>query len=243
MVAGTVTILTFGLTMYIQKVEDRSWVKKLAWCAMGAVILQAVLGGVTVLLHLPTEVSVAHAGLAQIFFSLLIVLTLVTSRNWLEAIPNKFSAPKPSISSLTLVTTIIIYVQIVVGAVTRHSGAGLAIPDFPLSFGQVFPPDVSPVIVLQFSHTRVGAFVVLILVNLLSFRVCQRYTEERALFWPAAVAALLVWVQCFLGILIIATNKAIVPTSVHVITGAALLASMLILTLNSFHLFKKGTHS
>jgi cytochrome c oxidase assembly protein subunit 15 len=243
MVAGTVAILMFGLALYAQKVESRSWVKKLAWCAMGAVIFQAVLGGVTVLLHLPTEVSVAHAGLAQIFFSLIITLTLVTSRTWLEAAPNETDSTKPSIPSLAAFTTILIYLQIVVGAVTRHSGAGLAIPDFPLSFGQFFPPDGSPLILLQFSHTRVGAFLVLILVNLLSFRVCQSYIGEKALFWPAAVAALLVWVQCFLGILIIATNKAIVPTSVHVITGAALLASMLILTLNSFHLLKKGNHS
>src|SRR5579859_996432 len=58
LVAGTVSLLMMGLALYVQKIEERLWVRQLAWCAMGAIILQAVLGGVTVLLHLPTEVSV-----------------------------------------------------------------------------------------------------------------------------------------------------------------------------------------
>ena len=239
MIAGTVALLTLGLAIYTQIVEKRPWVKKLAWCALGAVLLQAVLGGVTVLLHLPTEVSVAHAGLAQIFFCLIISLSLVTSKNWIEDGDRRIKSTIGSVQTAALVTTVIIYFQIIVGAVTRHSGFGLAIPDWPLSFGQLLPTEWSWAILLQFSHTRVGAFIVLVLVNWLSFKVCTRYADEKALFWPAASAALLVWLQCFLGILVIATEKSIVPTSVLVITGAALLASMLVLTLNSFRLFQK----
>lgn len=239
MVAGTVALLTMGLAVYTQLVEKRSWVKKLAWCALGAVLLQAVLGGVTVLLHLPTEVSVAHAGLAQIFFCLIISLSLVTSKNWMEDGDRKIKSTVGSIRTAALMTTILVYSQILVGAVTRHSGFGLAIPDWPLSFGQLLPNEWSWAILLQFSHTRIGAFIILVLVNWLSFKVCTRYAEEKALFWPAASAALLVWLQCFLGVLVIATEKSIVPTSVHVIVGAALLASMLVLTLNSFRLFPK----
>ena len=239
MVAGTVAILTLGLAIYTQLLEKRSWVKKLAWCALGAVLLQAVLGGVTVLLHLPTEVSVAHAGLAQIFFCLIISLSLVTSKNWIEDGDRKIKSTVVSLRTAALMTTILVYVQILVGAVTRHSGFGLAIPDWPLSFGQLLPNEWSGAVLLQFIHTRVGAFIILVLVNWLSFNVCTQYAEEKALFWPAASAALVVWLQCFLGVLVIATEKSIVPTSVHVITGAALLASMLVLTLNSFRLFPK----
>ena len=239
MVAGTVALLTLGLAIYTQMIEKRSWVKRLAWCALGAVLLQAVLGGVTVLLHLPTEVSVAHAGLAQIFFCLIVSLSLVTSKNWIEDGDRKIKSTGGSIRTAALTTTAIIYLQILIGAVTRHSGFGLAIPDWPLSFGQLLPNEWSGAILLQFSHTRVGAFIVLTLVNWLSFKVCTQYTDEKALFWPAASAALLVWLQCFLGILVISTENSIVPTSVHVITGAALLASMLVLTLNSFRLFPK----
>jgi cytochrome c oxidase assembly protein subunit 15 len=243
MVAGTVALLMTGLAIYTQLVEKRSWVKKLAWSALGAVLLQAVLGGVTVLLHLPTQVSVAHAGLAQIFFCLIISLALVTSKGWIEEESERISPVSEPIQKTALAITILIYFQILVGAVTRHSGFGLAIPDWPLSNGQLLPADWSAAVILQFSHTRLGAGLVLILVSFFSFKVCREYTQEKTIFWPAAAAGLLVWVQCFLGILVVATEKSIIPTSVHVITGAALLASMLVLTLNSFRLLKKENPS
>ncbi len=239
LVAGTVSCLMLGLAITVQKVEERSWVKRLAWGAMGAILLQAVLGGVTVLLHLPTQVSVAHAGLAQIFFCLIVTLALVTSKGWIEEQPHRLTDRPSPIRPWTAWTTALVYLQIVIGAVTRHSGSGLAIPDFPLSFGQILPPDWSARVALQFSHTRIGAFAVLLFVAHTAYRVCIHFPEEKGLFIPAAAAGFLVWLQCFLGIAIIVTQKAIVPTSVHVIVGAATLASMLVLTLNSFHLFKK----
>ncbi len=240
MVAGTVAILTLGLSIYTQLAERRTWVKKLAWSALGAVLLQAVLGGITVLLHLPTQISVAHAGLAQIFFCLIISLALVTSKGWVQGQAQSVQIVSDPIQKAALITTLVIYFQILIGAVTRHSGFGLAIPDWPLSNGQLLPADWTAAVTLQFSHTRVGAFVVLALVNWLAFKVCREYTQVPALFWPAAAAALLVWIQCFLGILVVLTEKSIIPTSVHVIVGAALLASMLVLTLNSFRLIQKG---
>jgi cytochrome c oxidase assembly protein subunit 15 len=243
MVAFTVSCLMVGLAITTQVVEQRVWVKKLAWSALGAVVLQAVLGGVTVLLHLPTQVSVAHAGLAQIFFCLVVTLALVTSRSWIEENPHRLTDRPSPIRLWAAWTTALVYLQIVLGAVTRHSGAGLAIPDFPLSFGQLLPPDWSPLVALQFSHTRIGALIVLLFVSHTAYRACFHFPEEKGLFWPAAAAGLLVWFQCFLGMAILFTQKAIVPTSVHVIVGAATLASMLVLTLNSFQLFKKGTAS
>ena len=243
MVAGTVSILMLGLALYTQKTEERGWVRRLAWIAMGAILLQAVLGGVTVLLHLPTQVSVAHAGLAQIFFCLIVTLALVTSKGWVEEKPNRLTDRPSPLRRWALWTTALVYCQIVVGAVTRHSGAGLAIPDFPLSFGALLPPEWTTAIALQFSHTRIGASLVLLFVSHTAYRVCFHFPEERGLFLPAAAAAFFVWLQCFLGLLIIATSKDVVPTSSHVIIGAATLASMLVLTLNCFHLFKKGTAS
>jgi len=240
MVAGTVSILMLGLAVATQLWEKRSWVKVLAWTAMGVIILQAVLGGVTVLLHLPTQVSVAHAGLAQVFFCLIVSLALVTSRGWIEANPNSVTDRPSTIRFWAALTTAFTYLQILIGAVTRHSGSGLAIPDFPLSFGHLLPPDWSAPVALQFSHTRIGAFIVLYMVTHTAYRVCVHYPEEKALFWPAAAAGLFVWLQCFLGMIVIATSKDVVPTSLHVIVGAATLAAMLVLTLNSFHLFKKG---
>jgi cytochrome c oxidase assembly protein subunit 15 len=205
---------------------------------MGAIILQAVLGGVTVLLQLPTQVSVAHAGLAQVFFCLIVSLALVTSKNWIEEQPYRLQDRPSSLRRWAAWTTALVYVQIVLGAVTRHSGAGLAIPDWPLSFGQLLPPEWSAPIALQFSHTRLGALAVLIFVAHTAYRFCFHFPEEKGLFYPAATAGLLVWLQGFLGLAILFTQKAIIPTSVHLIIGAAILASMLVLTLKSHQLFK-----
>jgi heme A synthase len=168
-----------------------------------------------------------------------VALSLVTSRSWILETPQRLADRPSKIKTWAAWTTLLIYLQIVVGAVTRHSGAGLAIPDFPLSFGQLLPSDWSPLIVLQFSHTRVGAFLVLLFVSHTAYRVCVHYPEEKELFYPAALAGILVWFQCFLGVMIIFTEKDIIPTSVHVLVGAATLAAMWVLTLNCFHILKK----
>jgi len=238
LIAGSVLIFTVLLALYAQKVEQRAWVKKLAWAALGAVLLQAVLGGLTVLLHLPTQISVSHAGLAQIYFCMVVTLALVTSKDWIEEKPNRLTDRPSPIGKWALWTTVLVYLQILVGAVTRHSGAGLAITDFPFSNGHLFP-DWSFLTAIQFTHTRIGASLVLLFVAHTAYRACIHFPEEKGIFYPAATAGLLVWVQCFLGILILATGKAIIPTSVHVLVGAGLLASMLVLTLKCRQLFKK----
>ncbi|HVZ79360.1 MAG TPA: COX15/CtaA family protein [bacterium] len=240
LVAGTVATLTAVLAVTVQRTEGRPWVRKLAWAALGVVVLQALLGGLTVLLKLPTQVSVAHAGLAQVFFCLIVTLALVTSRYWIEEKGDRLTDRPSPIRQWALWTTVLIYAQIVVGAVTRHSGAGLAILDFPLSFGHLLPPEWTGPVTLQFSHTRIGAFLVLLFTAHTAYRACYHFPDEKGIFLPAATAGILVWIQCFLGLLILATSKAILPTSLHVIVGGATLASMLVLTLNSYRLFRKS---
>src|SRR3954467_15627255 len=85
LIASTVGFLTVILAIWTWRVEPRAWVRKLGFAALGAVILQGVLGGITVLLFLPPAVSIGHAGLAQIFFCITLSLALVTSRGWREA--------------------------------------------------------------------------------------------------------------------------------------------------------------
>jgi cytochrome c oxidase assembly protein subunit 15 len=233
LVAGTVSILMLALASTIQRVESRSWVKKLAWSAMGAVLLQALLGGLTVLFHLPTPVSVCHAGLAQIFFCLVTTLAVVTSKSWIEETPGRLRGLAPSLPTFAAATVAAIYVQVLLGALTRHSGAGLAMPDFPPAF---VPAEWSPLVLIHFCH-RLGAVVVTVLVSLLVYRVNSVGMGETALTRPAIAAGLLLWLQLFLGVMIIVTAKAVVPTSVHVITGAALLASTLVTALKCFQLF------
>src|SRR5581483_4034320 len=82
MAAATVGFLTVLLAFYLWRKEDRPWVKKTAWAAVGLVIVQGLLGGLTVKLRLPPQVSIAHACTAQTFFCLTVCLAVWTSRFW-----------------------------------------------------------------------------------------------------------------------------------------------------------------
>ena len=128
--------------------------------------------GLTVLLLLPPAVSSAHAGLAQIVFAL-------DGDDRPDDVPElDRRARSPGACRLrtrplsrrafgwTVAATAAIYVQILLGAVMRHTGAGLAIPDFPLAFGGLVPSAsefARPGVPIHFAH-RVGAAVVTVLV-------------------------------------------------------------------------------
>jgi cytochrome c oxidase assembly protein subunit 15 len=122
--------------------------------------------------------------------------------------------------------------QLALGALVRHMGAGLAIPDFPLAFGKLVPPLVTPYITVHFAH-RLGALAVTAAVLATTGLVLRRHRRERVLVVPAALALALLALQLGLGAAIIWTRRAVVPTSVHVVCGAALLATCLVLTLRS----------
>src|SRR5215210_2879126 len=158
LIASGVGFLTIILALWVWRVEPRKWMRVLGFAALGSVILQGVLGGITVRYFLPTEVSTAHAGLAQIFFCLTIAISLFTSRGW-QSPPASGWIDDRMLRRVATTTTIIIYIQIHIGATMRHSDAGLAIPDFPLVFGGIVPPDWTPQIAIHYAH-RVGALFV-----------------------------------------------------------------------------------
>ena len=82
MIASFVGLLTIILTIWLWKKEERRWVKLLGITALGAVIAQGLLGGLTVVFLLPTAISVSHATLAQTFFVIVSSIALFTSRWW-----------------------------------------------------------------------------------------------------------------------------------------------------------------
>src|SRR4030088_2198435 len=131
LLASSVGFLSIILTTWLWRTEDRQWVRNLGLVALGAVILQGVLGGLRVTM-LKDEIGIFHACLAQAFFGLLVVIALVTSRFWqtLAAVvidPQQFRAVK----TVAVITTAAIYAQLVLGATMRHQHHDLAILDFP----------------------------------------------------------------------------------------------------------------
>lgn len=128
MVATTVGFLTTVLCFWMAFTEKRTWMKKLGFVALGAVIIQGVLGGMTVLFQLPKYVSIAHACLAQLFFSLTVVFTLLLGRDWVEGKSDAETVPDagfPSFRSLAIVVPVLVLAQLALGAAFRHKAAGV----------------------------------------------------------------------------------------------------------------------
>src|SRR5204863_3034422 len=120
LIASSVGLLTIVLAAWLWRADPRRWMKRLGIAALAAVILQGVLGGLTVLFFLPAAISTAHAGLAEIFFCLTVAIASFTSPRWIAG----YIAPGDDASALdnatlrraATTTTILVYVQILVGA-------------------------------------------------------------------------------------------------------------------------------
>ena len=86
MIAGTVGFLMAILAGALWRTDPRRWVQRLGAGALLAVIVQAILGGITVRNLLPAWVSASHGMLAQGFFGMLTLLAVVTSPAWLRPV-------------------------------------------------------------------------------------------------------------------------------------------------------------
>lgn len=228
MVATTVGMLTIVLLIYILKTEDRSWVKKLGVFALGTVIAQGLLGGLTVKLMLPLAVSSAHATLAQLFFCTTVSLAVFTSRSWIEARPLREEEGSISLPYLCTMALIAIFLQLILGATLRHSA----------TWDQHLP---SGLIVAHIC----GAAVVTLALGSAAITVLRRYKNERFLARPAVVALSLLVVQLFLGVAAYLTrlaspgdpqplNPMVGITVAHVACGALVFVSTIVLTLRAY---------
>ena len=125
MIATAVGFMTIILAIWIARVENRNWMKKLGFVALGAVIFQGLLGGLTVKLLLPPAVSVSHACLAQLFFSMTVAIVIFTSKEWLQGPEVVEDHGWPSLRSLAIMTPVMVLIQIALGAAFRHRAIGV----------------------------------------------------------------------------------------------------------------------
>ena len=131
MIGATVGLLVLILNAWVHLVDSRVWIRELARIALIAVCLQGLLGGLTVLYFLPLPVSVFHGCLAQIFFCLLLAMSLVTrtsggSRDGMIAAPH--SADGITIRKLTRALIATLAVQLVLGVTLRMNRPEVSVP-------------------------------------------------------------------------------------------------------------------
>lgn len=233
LIAASVGLLTIALAIFLQLREPRSWVKRLGWFALGLVIVQGLVGGLTVKMSLPIAVSSAHSTLAQLFFLTTVSLAVFTSRSWIDR-PTAAaeSVDGVSLRSLCIVTLVLILAQLFLGAMMRHSA----------EWNEWLPTS------LLIAHI-VGAAVVTLALSATAITVLLRHREEKFLTRPAAVALGLLFVQLMFGLAAYVTraaspydpqplNPMIAVTVAHVACGALVFAATIVLTLRVFRVLR-----
>jgi cytochrome c oxidase assembly protein subunit 15 len=231
MVATFVGLLIVIEAVWLWRSEPRRWVKLLGWMALVGVVLQGLLGGLTVLLRLPDLVSIGHAVLAELVFAITVAIAVACSVEWQRARTEDRTIERV-VPVLASITAVIVLVQIALGAAVRHTGAGLAIPDFPLAYGQLVPPLDSGPVALHFAH-RVGALVVAAAVGLTALRIFRLEPVKRCLARPTIVMLALVCAQIALGGWTILSFKAAGVATAHLGVGALLWGTAVVLAMRT----------
>jgi cytochrome c oxidase assembly protein subunit 15 len=153
LIASTVGFLTIILALWLWRRDSRRWLRNLGFAALGAVVLQGVLGGLRVTL-LKDEIGVFHACLAQAYFGMLVVIALATSPFWRRiAAAAHHAVPARDLVRVVIGTTIVIYLQLALGATMRHQHRDISILDFPAAYGQIIP-DLSPARIAEINTWR-----------------------------------------------------------------------------------------
>ena len=221
LIASVVGLMTIGLALWACRVESRAWVRRLAWTALAAVVAQGLLGGITVIYLLPKPISISHAGLAQLFFALVVSLCIFTSPGWRASFGRPEPLDDPLLARLALAVPALVYVQILLGATMRHNDAGLAIPDFPLAFGRLLPPEWGFGISLHFAH-RLGAVAVTVAAVALIGRVLSVHRHRTELARPAWLLGTVLLAQIGLGAWTVWSSLQPHINTAHVATGGLL---------------------
>ncbi|HSE49196.1 MAG TPA: COX15/CtaA family protein [Terriglobales bacterium] len=236
MIAELIGLLTIVMAVWTWRADARGWLRRLALGALALVIFQGVLGGTTVLNYLPPAVSSAHATFAQTFFCVAVLMALFTSRSWVGqdrlALRDEGT---PGLRTLSVVLLVALYAQLILGAAFRHVWTKLG----PTGANRIAAEQITGAYLVP--HV-LNALLVTALLIWVATRVLARYGNVSTLRRPATVLLFLVAAQLMLGFGAYLARvewgrDAAQPhpfmvwsTVAHVVTGAALLGTSVVLT-------------
>jgi len=217
MIAQFVGFLSIVLAIWTWRADRRRWMKYLGVTALGVVIAQGILGGLTVLFYLPPAISSAHAALAQTFFCVAVLIAIFTGQRWMEEAPRvDVDEQRPNLFILTLLSIFVLYVQLILGALFRHHG-------------------------LSWWPHVVNSGTVAIVLSWTAVRALSQYSKIDPVRRPAITMLSLLIAQLCLGFVAFLTRVAwghdalqpelpmVISTVAHVAVGALLLATTVVL--------------
>ncbi len=224
--ATCVGMLTIGLAAWLWSAEERAWMRWLGIVALGGVIAQGILGGMTVRMMQPPPVSAAHATLAQLFFSTVVAIAIFTGKWWQSDVTEIEDTGSPQIRSLVSWTIGAVFLQLILGAAFRHKAFGI------------------------YPHLA-GAVVVTVLIFMTAGTLKRRFPSSRPLRGCAKLLHILIGVQLLLGVaawwsrVYSAQFPQPIPvmvtfTVIHTVTGALVLGATLLTLLISRRVLGAG---
>ena len=218
LVASFVGFLTIALAIVFWLREPRRWLRRLALAALALVVFQGVLGGLRVVL-IEDVLAIVHAATAQFFFAVTVCLAIFTSREWHDVSAHEPLNDGARLGRLCTITIGLIYLQIVFGAVVRHTGERID------------------------AHLGVAALVALHII-LIVMRVARHHAASPRLSRPALFLFALLFVQLALGalsylgkftaLLRFSGDGLVVLTTTHLAVGALMLAVAVALALRVY---------
>lgn len=227
LVAGGL-LLMWGLAIWLARKEtaDRPWIFKATLAGMLLLLIQSVFGGLTVIYQLPDLVSTTHLTLAFLFLAL--AAALASASAWARRMGPLDPEQASGLRRWSLWGASLVFAQSVLGALVRHTDAGMACPDAPLCMGQWVPPLESSLVTVHFFHRVLGVVAAGAVLALAAWAVRRRAPApvRSWTFW----AGVLVVLQVTLGFVSVLTGLAVVPVSLHTLIAALLLVILVHLT-------------
>jgi len=241
MVATIVGFFTLVQAIWLGLSDAPNWLKKSGYIALVLVIIQGLFGGITVLFFLPTPVSIIHGILAQTFFMMLIFIAYGLS---IERSVRSYKDVSNDIRKGALLIGGLVYIQLVLGALMRHTASGMAIPDFPTMGGLWFPTFSEMMInninamlfdmdhdmvaraqvIFHFFH-RLGAIIVITVIGYVVYNYRSNIKNITILDKTLWRIVGIVLIQFTLGVATVLTERLPYIASFHVVVGAALLGT------------------
>lgn len=254
LLASVIGLLTLIVTLWLPIVEKRDWMRLLGFISLSLVILQGLLGGLTVRMGLPDWVSILHGILAQTFFVVTILLAYGLSKERENRVASEIGSPVGvRVGNRAACAVGVVFLQLFLGALMRHKEAGLAIPDFPMMGHTWFPtfdaawlagvnatlqaihaaPVTMGMVYTHLAH-RFGALLVILAIVMLHVSIKPHRTELRKASLTLRLLDVALTIQLVLAAFTIWTHKSPIVTSLHVAVGALMLGLTVVLAVRAY---------
>jgi heme a synthase len=221
-IAAILGLFVIILAAMLWRKEERPWLKKLGVFAVGLVIFQGVLGGLTVIKLLHYWLPVMHACTAELMFVTLVSIAFFTSHWWMENLPQYEDKGAPSIHSIVTLNASVIFLQVLAGAGFRHQ-------------------------YINIGPHAIGSLVVLVMVIWTVSALRRRFSQVKEISRVRVALHAIVGIQILLGIAAywsrISTANEPQPmpvmigfTVLHTVVGAVLFATSIVAVLLCYRL-------